>query len=444
MHLSRFPLQLVFLAALLSLPHALFTELVHVQVFDQSFRPVEGAAVYANYQLNAVTGYVDSKPKFTNSSGYADVLITNYEEIAGDTDYSYTVYVKYGTFSNATGVIADGNATLYTRSVTLIVPSVWLYVYVKDQNGQGIPALVTINDQSKRADATGQAAFQLPPGNYTVAAENNGALSTARVTGLDSDRALPMEIGLYPLKVRVMNDQKQPLSATVDVDNLEQNTDANGTASFTNITSYQPQVVVKYGDTFRRFTPNLKLQSSLDAVFDVTPPVIEELHASVSSSGVGTISLFAEDPGPLASGVDTVSVSYMVGGVENTVPAYTIGYNSFEAKIPAQSPQTLVKYTVRVSDKEGNTVSEEGNYVVPLGESGPGPSTPGNESQQQPGPVPSNLPVETIFVAILVVAIIGFALVYYFTRMRRAGPPRMGEPPVQPPAEPQQPPHMPS
>ena len=37
---------------------AKFTENVVAQVFDQNWRPVEGADVYVDYQLNAVDGYI--------------------------------------------------------------------------------------------------------------------------------------------------------------------------------------------------------------------------------------------------------------------------------------------------------------------------------------------------------------------------------------------------
>lgn len=435
MRIRMILLSILLLSFAMPLLEAKFTEKLTVQVFDQLFRPVEGAEVYAEYQLNSISGTTRSKPKATNTSGTADIVVVNYEEIAASTDYAYTLYVKYGNVINSTGLIADENATSRSRIVTMIVPSYYVFVYVRDQNGNPLSAEVGIDKRKKNTDAAGAAIFQLPPGNFTVRAESASAVGTAVIPNLVSDQSVSVEIGLYSLQVRVTDDGRKPLNATVEVGNLSVETDAAGVAAFENLSSQMPQVIVRHADSFRRFTPNLRTSPNLDAVFDIHKPLIKELHASVSKSGVGTVSLFAEDPGSMATGIESVSVTYEANGVEGSVPAYSIGYSSFEAKIPSQLPKTVVKYLVRVTDKEGNTASEAGTYVVSPDEPPPA-SGNGSAGGGSGGLSFGKIPVEAIIIGVIVGAIVIFAAAYYFMKMRRASPP---QPPIAPPSQPQEP-----
>lgn len=429
-------LSILLLCFALPLLEAKFTEQLTVQVFDQLYRPVDGAEVYAEYQLNSISGTTRSKPKATNISGEVDIVVANYEEIASETDYAYTLYVKYGNVVDSVSLIADENATTKSRIVTMSVPSYYVFIYVKNQKGEPLSAEVSVDNKKKNTDAAGAAVFQLPQGNFTVRAETASAVGTAIIPDLKSDQSVSVEIGLYNLQVKVTDDSRKPLQATVEVDDLSAETDAAGVAAFENISTQMPQVIVKHADSFRRFTPNLRTSPKLDAVFDLHTPQIKELHASVSKAGVGTISLFAEDPGAMATGIDSVSVTYEANGVESSVPAYSIGYNSFEARIPSQLPKTVVKYLVRVTDKEGNTVSEAGTYVVfpdePLPPNGNGTPVP-----PQPPISFGKIPVEAIIIGVVVAAIVIFAAAYYFMKMRKAAPPRppqMPKAPAQPAA----------
>ncbi|HIH18983.1 MAG: hypothetical protein UW92_C0001G0028 [Candidatus Jorgensenbacteria bacterium GW2011_GWA2_45_13] len=419
---ETFVLALFLLCAALPLAQAAFTEKLTVQVYDQLFRPVEGAEIYADYQLNSVSGYTRTAPKSTNVSGQVEIVITNYEEIESSTKYSYTLFVKYGNTVNSTALTAEANRTSNSRVVTLRVPAYFLFVYVKNQKGSPLNALVSIDQKKRQTNQVGLALFQVPRGNFTVRAESANSIGSAVVRNLESDQTLSIEVGIYSLVVFVADDNRNPLQATVEVEGFSEETDGQGIASFANLSMEAPSVIVKHGDNFRRFTPNLRASPKLEAVFDLHKPIIKELHATVSDSGVGTISLFVEDPGTLATGVESVSVTYEANGVESSVPAYSIGYNSFEAKIASQLPNTLVKYLVRVTDRESNTVSEAGTYIV----SPDVPVSPTNTTNglpKLPPWQPGNLPTEAIILGVIVAAIIIFAAVYYMVKMRRVAPP---------------------
>jgi len=434
----RFPafILLLALSALLlpGAPSAKYTQNLTVQVFDYSLRPVEGALVYVEYELNSIKGTVKTKPKPTDSRGYANILFTNYEEIAKETNYAYTVYAKYGDQLPSASLIAGGgeNLSFSNRTYTLQVESYIAFVRVLDQKGRPLFANVTANGNTKETGASGSTFFALPPGNYTVKVERadlvkNLPLSIANATG---DRPIDVVLSYYSLDVSVMDDRRNPLLAQVEVNGVAGQTGDDGVAHFANITVDRPQVIVVYGQGIQRLTPDLAASPALDVVFDVNKPSIKEQYSTLSPTGVGTVRFFVEDLGPEASGIDTVSVSYEASGVQNRLSVYAIGYNSFEAKIPAQPPGTLVKYAITVSDKAGNSVVGNGNYVAPDSAGQAANST----GQPPPAQIGNLVSAEGIITGIVVLAVVAFAAIYYLNKRKE----QSIQPPVLPPQLPQQ------
>lgn len=410
-----------------------FTERVLVQVFDQNLRPVEGASAYAEYQLNSVTGLVKTKPKYTDKSGQVNVTFTNYEVLEDSVVHTYTLFIAYGNQLATYPLIAGNGSNSRVLSETSF-RSCAVLVKARDQRNSPLRAEVSVGGKNATADESGNAAFQLPPGNYTVRAEIEGAVKTKSVQ-LAGDTVVDMEFGLYPLKVYVKDDRRVPLNATVEAGGKTVRTDSDGLASFENITMQSPQVVVTYGERVKKFPIDLERQDRQDVVFDNTKPEVKELHATLGKDGSATLSLYVEDPGALSSGIESVLISYEVEGLENKVPAYTIGYNTFEARIPAQAPLTLVKYTVKVADKEGNSAFGSGTYVVPE-EGAAGNSTgPGTKP-----PAQQAIGVEAIIVGIIIFALLAYGAFYY---RRNRGGGAGGQAAYPPQAQPQSPPQVP-
>ena len=434
---------------LLALPllHSAYTETLDVQVFDQDFRPVEGAEVYAEYQVNAVTGYAKTKPHTTNASGYHRLQFTDWESLESQVKYSYTLYVKWGDQLKQYSMIANPNATNWTsgkaRVYTSQLNSYYLFVKVHDQKGKPLTADLTvsgstISDMKKTTTESGDAIFQLPPGSFSLKAEREGAVKNKDFS-LSKDTALEVTFGIYSFDVKVTDDSKLPLVATVEAGTQSLETGADGIAHFVNVSDDEPTVVVKYADRYKTYKPNLALGENLVAVFDLTRPAITDLHASVGSNGGATVTFFVEDSGSAASGIDTVSVSYDVAGVETPLAAYAVGYNTFEAKVPAQEPGTLVKYTVKIADKDGNAALGKGSYSVTEA------AAPAPAPTPAPSPVPlpevpattGGLPTEMLVLLAVVALVVAYAAIYYFKRKREENfggvqPPAI--PPSQPPA----------
>ncbi len=412
------------LLLLLGLPAAKFTANLTVQVFDQDLRPVEGAQVYVEYQLNAVDGDIKTKPKLTNESGLVFIQFTNYEEIENSTDYTYVLYTKYGDQLKTADLAA--NAT-YIRKYSMHVEAYYLFVGAFDQNGKPIVANVTVGEETKETDTTGRVGFQVPQGSYTIKVEQKDFVRNQDIN-ISQDESVDITVGLYELEVRVTDDNKNPLLASVEVSSQHKETDSTGTAVFGNISNEAPQVVARYGQGFKKATPSLKTQTSVDIVFDLNKPVIKELYVDLSDSGAGTLGLFADDLGIAASGIETVAVSYEVDGIETSVPAYSIAYNTFEAKLPAQAPGTLVKYSATVTDKEGNSAYGAGSYAIP------GDEPPEPEPEPDGEGFDLGIPVETIVIAIVVFAIVAYGVLFYLNKRKRDSLPPV--PPAQPPSQP--------
>lgn len=416
--------------------HASYTERISVQVFDQGLRPIEGVEIYADYRLNSVTTVARTKSKFSDQNGMANVTFTNYEEIEnGTVSNTYTLYTKYGSQLFSYTLIS--NRDNLTRKVGQSdLKSYYLQVRVHDQKGRALRANLTAGRQSKIADATGSASFQMPPGSYTIRSEISGAVKNKNVT-VDQDRAVDVEIGLYPFEAYVSDDSHRPLAAKVQIGGKEGATDAKGYVNFTNITEESTQVIVQNNQSVKKIDINLGRQSRLDVVFDRTKPEIKELHVTPLKTGAATLRLYIEDPGQGASGIDTVIITYEVEGVENQVPAYSIGYNTYEVKIPIQPPKTFVKYVVRVSDREGNGAFASGDYVVG-GEEGSTEIPP--IAPVAPGQVEIGLfkgEMETLVIGAVVAAIVLFSAFYYLRNRKKEEsgfsppPPKAAPPQIQ-------------
>ena len=436
MKMQFFAMLALFSLLLLNLPAAWYTENLTVQVWDQQYRPVQNAQVYVDYQLNDASGFTKTKPKPTNEDGLATVVFTDYEQINESVDYTYTLYVQYGNQLLTAGLIAENGTS--SRLYQMPVEAYYAVVHVIDQKGAPVAANVTIGTQTKGTNAAGVARFQLPPGSYNVRAEKEDYVKNLDLT-LNSgtgDMSLDAIIGKYSLDVFVEDENGTPVkSAQVSLGALQASTGASGIAHFENLTDPNQEVNVRYLQYSKALEAQLDKNSRLNVVFDMSAPVIKALHVTVSNGGAGTVSLFVEDMGKLASGIESVIVKYSVNGVESNLPTYSTGYATFEAKIPTQPPNTLVDYQVMISDKQGNIISQEGNYLVPATAETPQTQVPGSQA----GLLPPTISPEMLIGGVVALVIIISAIAYFFKNKNVPQGP-FGP---HPPSIPGQPPEMP-
>lgn len=436
MRLGLVALLVLAFVAISGIASAGYTERLEVYVFDQSFRPVSGAQAYVDYQLNAITGYVKTKPKLTNESGVVELLFTDYEEINESTLTSYTLYVKYGTQEKTQSLVARGFVGgKPPRIINEFVVSHNVFINVRDPKGRPLSAEISVEGKTRTSDTYGNAVFQLPPGEYTLRAELFGT-AVSKGIELNKDQAVDIVIPVYPFEVKVTDDMGEPLKANVSVNEIVNETDSQGKVFFDNVVGETAIVSVRIGAVQKNYRINLAQQQKLDAIFDQTKPKIENLRVTTSKLGEGTLSFFVNDAGKFASGIEAVSVSYEVNGMETDIYAYTMGYNTFEAKIPPQAPGTTVNYYVRAHDKQGNAGFATGGYVVPeqpdvtqIIKNTTTPTQSGQPAVTGEQTMNANLEMVLVFVAVL--AIISYAIFYYYRKRSHLGPPPV--PPSSPP-----------
>jgi len=435
--------QLVVFAFLLLLScgiaSAAFTEWLAVQVFDHSFSPVEGAEVYAQFQKNAVDGTMKSKPVKTNSSGEAAFHFTNYEQINSSTEYAYTLYVKYGNSTASGGLIAGNTTAANPRRYSFEIDAYYINSRVVDQNSRPINATITVESLSytnfevtANADSFGRAAFRVPPGTYNIRAETAefSKSETVKVDSATGNVAVELKVPQYALQINVMDDRQKPLVAHVEIGDVQTQTGANGSVLIRNIGEALPEVKITYINQIKKLKPQLDRQTSVEVVFDRTPPIIKDVYATVSKSGAGAITLFAEDNGTRASGIDTVTVIWEVNGVQTPVQTYAVGYNSFEAKIPPQAQGTVVKYVITVTDKEGNSETRAGSYAVPVD------SSQGTQQTKPDTGLLGGITIEAIAMGVFAFIIAAYAAVYYINKKKEEQEAEESSPYKQPPPEP--------
>ncbi|MCX6769158.1 MAG: carboxypeptidase-like regulatory domain-containing protein [Candidatus Micrarchaeota archaeon] len=431
-----FALLLLLFCGILS---AAFTEWLVVQVFDHSYSVVEGAEVYAQFQNNAVAGTMKSKPVKTNSSGEAAFHFTNYEPLESSTEYSYTLYVKYGNFTTSNGLIAGNTTAATPRRYSFEIDAYYINAKVVDQNLKPLNATVTIDslsftnfEASADTDSSGRVTFRVPIGTYNIRAESEvfSKSETVDVNSGTGNVAVELKVPQYTLQINVMDDHQKPLVAHVEIGEMQTQTGANGSVLIKNIGEVLPSVKITYMNQIKKLKPQLDRQALVEVVFDRTPPIIKDVYATVSKSGSGTITLFAEDNGIRASGVDTVTVVWEVNGVRIPVQTYAVGYNSFEAKIPPQAQGTVVKYVITVTDKEGNSETKAGSYAVPM-----------DSTQEPPQPKPQTglfggITIEAIAMGVFAFVIAAYAAVYYINKKKEEQEAEESSPYKQPPPEP--------
>lgn len=353
----------LFLLLFLALAFGEFYETIDIQVLDEIGRPVWDADVSIKYQLNAIQGYTETTPRKTDENGLVSIKIINTETTPARTKYDFTIIASYGKESTQAKYDVKGPRP---NIISVQLRVYRLTVRVVDQFETPLSAIVSVGEFVTPTDGQGYARLIVPYGNADIIADYKG---TEKKINLDiiADATRKLTISLYDLTVRVFDDQGNPLSATVEYGGEGKGTDENGATSFVETPVSEGTLKVTYKKYEREREVNLETTSEETVVFDFTPPSISDVSVDLVD-GVGRITATVTDKGAYPSGFDETTrifIRYKVNMTEKEKDMYTIGLNRYRVDIPAQEGNTLVLFTIFVSDKEGNRNSISGNYVVP-------------------------------------------------------------------------------
>jgi hypothetical protein len=365
-----------------------FRDPVRVQVLDAKYRPIPNATVTFTYQKDYTTGkgYITTNPLYTGADGKVSTVLTNTEQLDSRVRCDIKMNVTYDGVTHTESITAQHH--LADEQVRFDAYS--LTVKAVDKSGAPLAnSPIRVNAMQSTTNGLGLAYFIVNKNsNVDVAVSYRGAVVSKRIS-VQNDTFYTLQALLYNFMLNVMDDSGNPLDAIILVDTQGY---AGSAVSIEDTPLARPSVSVTYGLLTKMPEIDLSQRESYTVVFDLTPPAITGVGAELTAEHDLLISFSVEDPHTYASGpsADEITVSYNVGGVTRTVPAFVQG-GKYVAEISRPPDNSLVRFTITAKDKEGNTQTVEGEYLVQYNAQGNGTGTgtvtppAGNGTGSQPG-----------------------------------------------------------
>lgn len=360
-----------------------FRDGVRVQVLDARYRPIPNASVTFTYQKDYTTGkgYITTNLLYTDANGKVSTTLTNTEQLDSRVRCDITINATYDGVTKIKRItaghhLADEQVRFDAYSLT-----------VKAVDKYGAPLALSpirVNAMESTTNDRGLAYFIVNKRNdVDVAVAYRGAVVSKRIS-VQNDTFYTLQALLYNFMLNVMDDTGSPLDAIILVDTQEYN---GSSVSIQDTPLARPTVSVTYGLLTKSPEIDLSQRESYTVVFDLTPPGITNVGVQLTPAHDMLISFVVEDANTYASGpsADDITVSYNIGGVTRTVPAFVQG-GRYVAEISRPADNSLVRFTITAKDKEGNMKTVEGEYLVQYSPQGNGTVTPpgGNTTGSQP------------------------------------------------------------
>ncbi len=358
---------------------ARYYERANIIVVDTIGRPVPYATVWATYPLRFERDANTSRI-LTNLTGRATIQFTNFDEVTDrGSRYEYTVYAKFGKSQDSAQLRHFLSPFEYREDpYPLTVKAHYLWLRVLDQRrAPHVNASVYWENSSALTDSSGNARMMVGDGKIQVRVAKGGFenLFNLTVTNDSSEQAI---WPVYSPLIRVLDDRGEPLLAELVLGGVGAATNESGYAQFQQSPMQSAELTVTYEGKEKRATLYFATQEKSTIIFDTHRPIIKSVTVEVIN-GLGRITADVADEGLYASGFDEssrFSVRYRAKGRDREIPMYTLERGVYRADIPAQPPNTIVSFTLTVTDRDGNVQTAEGEYTVPLPR--PGENQSGN------------------------------------------------------------------
>ncbi len=390
-----------------------FNDTINVRALDNQLRPVEGAQVTVNYQLDKTTGKgrVTSPPRMTGKDGNASFQIRNLETQAAHLDCNVQINLSIGGKNYSRTITAQNHPLINDFKLDLHQ----MLVQVIDENGQRITnATVTVNNNDKGTEG-GYAEFRVPAGTVRVFASYGGG-KTEHITKINNDTLVTIQLRFYSLTVRVTDEKENPLAASVLLDEMRYDLNESGTLHIPRLPEGLHTARIEYGGMRITRDLDLTMDNEYGIVFDMAPPVIKKVTAVQNPDHV-KVTIVAEDEGRFASGdsVDYITVTYeTVEGKKERAVVYQNKPHEYVAQIPLSAVSQEAVFTAEVRDGAGNGATITGRHLLEGAPDGPG--DPGGEEEPdstdtvQPPPVNDGPPLFHIIGGILILVIVFYAV----------------------------------
>lgn len=394
-----------------------FSENINVQVLDGNLRPVQNAEVNFTFQVSKTTGkgYFTTPPFITNADGKTSYLVDNQEIVESKLDCNIVIKATYGSASTQKTIIAQNHENL----VQLKLGIYGVTVLVVDQNEKPLSgAEVWIENVSQTTNNLGITFFMVKSGTSVIYVKYADGKVEDQVV-VENDTVKKVGVGLYPFTLTVRDDNGNKLNSVATIGNSTFNV-VNGTLALEKLATARPIVVVKYQNLEKEIDVDLTLKNDYEAFFDITAPIILNVSEPEVGEQILKINILADDPGVFPSGIAQggVKLDYDVNRTKEWTSAtvYQKKKGGFVAEIPIQVPKSRMDFKVNVNDKEGNSASVEGWFLVPDA------TKPIDQNNQTNGQVtPDSQPSGFPWLAVAGVLIIIIVLVLYFKYTKTGG-----------------------
>jgi hypothetical protein len=399
-----------------------FHDTLVLRALDAWHRPIEGAAIYVYYQYSGSVGsggqgtYYSVGPLLTNSSGMVRALVVNIEESESLVDCNMEVSALAGGVNSTASVEAMDHPNI----IDMDIPVYPVAFHVTDPSAAPLQgAIVWFHNETKTTDALGLAKFYAPagPANYLVSYLDGKQQGSIQVT---NDVNFEARIKFYPVTVKVMDDNGNPLNATLSTGTRTAQLGPNGTYYDPKIFGNSFAFNVSYAGVTKEFLINPETDNPKAVIFDFTSPAIGAIGKS-EANGTVRLTVPVSDPGLYPSGVDpaSISVTYRAESAAQWSRAVVFASQKgvFTADFPQFPPNTVIQFKVEAADLEGNKASLDGRFST-----APPPPEPVNTSNSTVTPPPQQpqgpgLPLLQIAGGL---ALLIF-LIYMFFRLKKGG-----------------------
>ncbi len=398
-----------------------FHDTLLMRALDAAHRPIEGAALYAYYQYSGSIGthgqdstYYGVGPLTTNSSGLAQAQIVNIEADESRVDCN----VEISAVAGGVNVTTDITAMQHPHIIDVGIPVYLVVFHVIDPTAAPLAnATVWFNNETKTTDARGFAKFYAPIGaaDYLISYLDGKQPGSIMVSNDVNFQAI---IKYYPVTVQVVDDNGNPLNATLATGTKVVQLGSNGTYYDPKVFGNSFQFNVSYAGVVKESVMNPETDNPKKVLYDFTSPAIGTVVKS-ESDGKVRLTIPVTDPGLYPSGVDPASISVTYRAESATQWSRAVTFTSakgvFAADFPEFPPNSVIQFKVEASDLEGNKASVDGRFsTLP-----PPPANSSNSSitPQPQAPAGQGLPLVGIVGAI---ALLIF-LVYMFYRLKGGG-----------------------
>lgn len=398
---------IAFMLLLVPAAFSTFNDYVSVQVVDMLGRPVQNATVFVTYQRDSLRG-LQTISQLSDALGMASFTIENVEIVEGEVDKTVTIRVLYGY----KGARREIEVYQHPSSIIIQTELYLLKVKVTDQRRAPLLSRVSAGNFTGYANANGDVAFLVPPGDTTIIADFSNGQQVKSIT-VRGDTSEDIIFPVYNPIVKLMDDTGEPVKGYVTLLDRIEEADELGMAKFKDYVG--PTAVFTAQSKGFKQTARADLSEGTNIIifFDMHPPEISNIIVERLGDRYARVRAMVAESGIYGSGMGELSdvyVDYVSGSRHGRETMYMDSNSIYEAELDVGLADSL-SYIVYAIDNAGNRNSVAGSAVLVILDT----------NSTSPGIIGGNLgsvgmPLPIVLGGVVVLAAVAIGAYLYLTR----------------------------